>query len=114
MALVSSVEVPPTWMSRHCSTDTQKVAVFPVPDWDLRRAHRDGEGDGGRPEDAGPARLLLGNDVPALDDLLDGPLLNGRRLLETCGGRGGSADWRGTLRVFFLTGWWGGSVLWSG
>lgn len=29
-----------TWMSRHCSTDTQKVAVFPVPDWDLKTIER--------------------------------------------------------------------------
>lgn len=26
-----------TWMSKHCRTDTQNVAVLPVPDWDLRR-----------------------------------------------------------------------------
>lgn len=43
---------PLTWMSRHCSTDTQKVAVFPVPDWDLRRSDREGQEDGGRPGDA--------------------------------------------------------------
>lgn len=80
-----------TWMSRHCSTDTQKVAVFPVPDWDLKTIERSksdivcvcvcGEGGGGGGDSAG---ALLCDDVPAFDDLFDGSLLDRRGLLETC------------------------------
>lgn len=67
-----------TWMSRHCRTDTQKVAVLPVPDWDLNTKaasqticvcvcvceRENVAGD------------LLCDDVPAFDDLFDGSLLD--------------------------------------
>lgn len=80
-----------TWMSRHCRTDTQKVAVFPVPDWDLNTRERSKSENvcmcvcWGRMKRRGDSAVaLLCDDVPAFDDLFDGSLLNRRGLLETC------------------------------
>ena len=61
-------------MSRDWRTEIEEVAVLPVPGINLSLFCR-----------GCPTRLSLGNDIPSLEDGLNGSLLDGRWLLEPVG-----------------------------